>query len=273
MGVAGGAGGGEIEAMSERTRRLGAVAALLCIALLCGAAQEAPAGGGGGGGGGGATRATTRGASTQVTVANPHRWAEAMAKFDAADRENMPAPGGIVFTGSSTVRGWKLAEAFPGLPVVNRGFGGSHSSDCVFWFDRVVLKYRPKVVVLLVGSNDVDSGRPLEVVLGNHRRFAELLRATLPEARLVVVALKPSPSRPDKVAVTLEGNAELAKMARQMGFDFVDPTPGLLDASGMPDAGLYVGDRLHFNAQGFAVLNDALAPVLRRVWGEAGGGR
>jgi hypothetical protein len=37
-----------------------------------------------------------------------------------------PPKGGIIFTGSSSIRMWtSLKEDFPGLPVLNRGFGGS----------------------------------------------------------------------------------------------------------------------------------------------------
>ena len=57
---------------------------------------------------------------------DPKRFAEAIAKFTEADQANPPAKGGIVFTGSSSIRRWDLATSFPKLKPLNRGFGGSH---------------------------------------------------------------------------------------------------------------------------------------------------
>src|SRR4051812_41354764 len=51
---------------------------------------------------------------------DPVRFAKEIAKFDSDDAANPPAHGGIVFTGSSSVRMWKVNEAFPDLPVLNR---------------------------------------------------------------------------------------------------------------------------------------------------------
>ena len=60
---------------------------------------------------------------------DPKRFAEGIGKFTEADQANPPAKGGIVFTGSSSIRRWDLAKSFPKLKLLNRGFGGSHFSD------------------------------------------------------------------------------------------------------------------------------------------------
>lgn len=213
--------------------------------------------------------ATTRPANP---LPNPHRFAAQIEAFEVADLRQMPAPGGIVFVGSSSVRGWRLAEYFPGLPVLNRGFGGSHTSDCVFFLDRTVLRYRPRVVVLYVGSNDLDAGRSAELVAADTRRYVEMLRASLPEVRLLYIAIKPSPSRPDNVEMTREANALIAQLAGELGFDFVDPTPRLVDEQGQPREALYVADRLHFRPEGYRAVAEVVEPALRRIWAEVSGG-
>jgi lysophospholipase L1-like esterase len=239
------------------------------MGVLCGLAVAGAAGCSGKGSAASATMpATTAATRPVVTLSNPWRFRAEMERFEQADAKRMPAAGGIVFVGSSSVKGWKLDRAFGDLPTLNRGFGGSHTADCVFFFDRVVYRYRPKVVVLFVGSNDIDAGKPLELVVDNVRRFAEMLRATLPEAKLVYVAVKPSPSRPGNVGKTREVNEKLAALAGEMGFVFVDPTPGLFDAEGQLREELYLKDKLHFTAAGYEVIDGVVAPVVRRVWGE-----
>ncbi len=61
-----------------------------------------------------------------VAPADPARWEPAIKAFETADIAAPPPSGGIVFIGSSSIRLWtSLATDFPGMPVLNRGFGGS----------------------------------------------------------------------------------------------------------------------------------------------------
>src|SRR6188768_1853414 len=75
------------------------------------------------------------------------RWDPEIQKFEAADNEKMPASGGVVFVGSSSVRLWKVAEAFPNANAINRGFGGSGAADAAYYADRIVTKYEPRLIV------------------------------------------------------------------------------------------------------------------------------
>lgn len=210
----------------------------------------------------------TRPTPPPVTLANPWRWKGELEAFAAADTKAHPAPGGIVFTGSSSVRLWKLNESFPDLPVISRGLGGSHTSDAVFFIDKTVLQYRPKVVVLFVGSNDLDAGRPVDVVVDNLQRFAELLKATAPDTRLIMMAIKPSPSRSDNYDKTREANEKLGKVAERLGFKLVNPEAGLAGPDGAPNEAYFQKDKLHYNEAGYKIVTSALDPVLRRVWAE-----
>src|SRR5690606_17889033 len=73
---------------------------------------------------------TAAGCASAPPAASPaaetDRWEPDIQAFEAADREQPPTPGGVVFVGSSSIRMWEtLQEDFEGLDVVNRGFGGS----------------------------------------------------------------------------------------------------------------------------------------------------
>src|SRR5690606_8065097 len=67
--------------------------------------------------------------TAQVEDPDPLRFAEAIEAFAAFDSHNTVPRNAIVFVGSSSIRFWPTAERFPGLTVINRGFGGSHISD------------------------------------------------------------------------------------------------------------------------------------------------
>ena len=68
-------------------------------------------------------------------TADPHRFDDAIAAFEAIDRESRPAKGKVLFLGSSSIRRWDTASAFKGIDSLNRGFGGSQISDSIFFFD------------------------------------------------------------------------------------------------------------------------------------------
>src|SRR5438045_7699659 len=82
------------------------------------------------------------GPSMTSQQASTNKWESDIAAFENQDQRTPPPAHPIVFVGSSTIRFWKVNEAFPGLPVLNRGFGGSETADAVFYFDRVVARYQ-----------------------------------------------------------------------------------------------------------------------------------
>src|SRR5580658_3408754 len=99
-------------------------------------------------------------------VAATHPFENEIAAFDAAEKTNPPPQNAILFVGSSMIRKWTtLAQDFPGHKVINRGFGGSQLSDSIYYFDRIVLPCKPRMIVLYAGSNDIDSGKTAETVV------------------------------------------------------------------------------------------------------------
>ena len=84
--------------------------------------------------------ATAPAASAQVADPDPARFAETIARFAAWDRQNSFPERAVLFVGSSSIAGWPTAERFPGLPVINRGIGGSQISDFNHFIEPTVLE-------------------------------------------------------------------------------------------------------------------------------------
>jgi lysophospholipase L1-like esterase len=81
-----------------------------------------------------------------------------LAKFRDADAQlPPPAPGEnrAVFMGDSITEGWHLDVSFPGKPYINRGISGQTSPQMLLRFRQDVIDLKPKVVVILAGTNDV----------------------------------------------------------------------------------------------------------------------
>ena len=202
---------------------------------------------------------------TSLAVAAPEKWAATIEKFTVADVNQPPAKGGVLFIGSSSIVKWTtLAQDFPGVPVINRGFGGSELSDSVFYADRIAIPYRPRVVVLYAGENDLQLGQTPAAVQASFRAFCAKIHAALPQTRIVYISIKASPSRAkitDKIVAANELIA--AECRRDPRLTFADVFHPMLDAQGNPRPELFVKDLLHLNATGYAIWVPIVAPLLK----------
>ena len=147
--------------------------------------------------------------------------------------------------------------------VVNRGFGGSTLPEVIRFAPQIVLPLTPTTVVIYAGDNDINAGRVPSQVLADYRNLVRLLRRSLPNVRIVMVSIKPSPSRWALVGRMREANTLLAQeVARDPRARFVDVFTPMLGADGLPRPELYGPDALHMTPAGYALWQERIAPVL-----------
>ena len=75
--------------------------------------------------------------NTATTLAEQLQDWNQLGRYHEANQELMkrPAePGRVVFMGDSITDGYRLEEAFPGKPYVNRGISGQTRRRCWCWF-------------------------------------------------------------------------------------------------------------------------------------------
>ncbi|HSU45063.1 MAG TPA: SGNH/GDSL hydrolase family protein [Casimicrobiaceae bacterium] len=191
------------------------------------------------------------------------RWDAAFAAFAVDDEAHPHPPGGVLFVGSSSIRLWSdLESQFNDLPVViKRGFGGSQLSDCVKHLSRLVLRYRPRTVLVYAGDNDLAAGSAPSEVLHRFAAFAEGVHHTLPDTEIFYISIKPSPARAALLPQIRATNALIRDYAERDGkVDYIDVFTPMLDASGRPRRELFRADALHLNADGYALWKRVIAP-------------
>jgi lysophospholipase L1-like esterase len=190
------------------------------------------------------------------------RWQSAMKEFERQDERSVFAPGGIVFVGSSSIRRWDLSKSFPGLPVLNRGFGGSQISDVNHFLDRVVLKYKPKTIVFYAGDNDIGAGHSVDRVVKDFKEFRDRVHKELPEARILFLAIKPSPKRWHLAEVQQTANTEIAEICEpDSRLTYIDTWTPLISAS-QPRPELFAKDKLHLSEAGYEHWTRLVKPFL-----------
>ncbi len=190
------------------------------------------------------------------------RWEKEVQAVEQRDKDK--APGGIVFTGSSSIRMWDLAKSFPDLPTINSGFGGSQIADVTHFAGRLVLKHKPRTVVFYAGDNDIAAGKSGAQVADDFRAFAAAVHRDSPKTKVIFLAVKPTPARWRLFDVQTQANALVASHCQGLDWlEFVDVVKPMLGADGKPRPELYARDGLHLNEEGYKLWTELLRPHLK----------
>lgn len=194
-----------------------------------------------------------------------------LSKYRDADKElPPPAPGEtrVVFMGDSITEGWgrkesatspDRAEFFPGKPYINRGISGQTTPQMLVRFRQDVIDLRPKVVVLLAGTNDIaeNTGKTtLRDIENNIASMSDLARAN--GIRLVLCSVLPASDFPwrrglEPAPKIRALNTWIKDYAAKNGFVYVDYYSSMATSDGGLKSELSL-DGVHPNAAGYEIM-------------------
>lgn len=172
----------------------------------------------------------------------------------------------ILFTGSSSIRGWKdMQSAFPGYNIVNRGFGGSETSDLLYYFDKLILPYKPKQIFIYEGDNDLNSGKSVEQILTTSDSLLGMIRKNVSEkVPVFFISPKPSIARWHLKEKYEHYNQQLkAWTANRKYVTYVDVWTPSLGPDGIVLKDIFLEDGLHLNSKGYAIWANAIGKFIR----------
>lgn len=162
----------------------------------------------------------------------------------------------VLFYGSSSMRLWSsIKEDFSPTPLVNLAFGGSTLAACVWYFERVLLPYKPKSIILYAGDNDLGDGRTPEEVVIFFQQFHHKVRQHFCNIPLAFMSVKPSIARwniNDRIVFL---NKEIKKVIDSYDENsyFIDIYPAMLNNEGQPEKSYFEADGLHVSKKGYEV--------------------
>ncbi|MGD2133768.1 MAG: GDSL-type esterase/lipase family protein [Maricaulaceae bacterium] len=190
-------------------------------------------------------------------------FAEAITGFVQADAAAPPADCSVLFVGSSSIRFWTtVAEDFPELSVINRGFGGSQTEHVIRYFNHIVAPYRPAKIVFYEGENDINAGDSTDSVISEFETFMDMKTAALGATPVYFISIKPSIARFEELAAQAEANERLAAIAaNRPDMTFINVVDAMLDEDGQPKD-IFVADDLHMNADGYAIWTEIVGEAL-----------
>jgi lysophospholipase L1-like esterase len=192
------------------------------------------------------------------------KWEKDIAAFEKADAAKPPVKGGILFTGSSSIRMWKsLEEDFPQHRVVNRGFGGSQIADSTQFAERFIFPHEPRLIVLYAGGNDLNAKKTPDQVVADFRAFVAKVRTELPETEIAYISVAGNPARWGQLEKVKEVNRRIEEITKQeKGLKYIDVFSRMLGPDGLPKPDIFLPDRLHMNEKGYAIWKEVVEPFL-----------
>ena len=188
-----------------------------------------------------------------------------LARFKEADLKLAPPAAGenrVVFMGDSITEGWHFTGpqgSFPGKPYINRGISGQTTPQMLVRFRQDVIALKPKVVVILAGTNDIAGNtgpETLEQIEDNLASMADL--ATANHIRVVLCSILPAFDYSWSRGVTpapkiLAINAWMKAYAAEKGYVYVDFHTAMKDEhDGLPAT--LSKDGVHPLAAGYAIM-------------------
>lgn len=190
-------------------------------------------------------------------------WACLKCFQDANATVAAPKPGEqrVVFMGNSITIGWANLdpEYFTGKPYINRGISGQTTPQMLIRFRPDVINLKPKVVVILAGTNDIAGNTgytAIETIFGNLASMAELAKAN--GIKVVLSSVLPVFDYPwrkglQPVEKIADLNQRIKSYAAKKGFIYLDYYTAMADErKGLKAALTY--DGVHPNKAGYQVM-------------------
>lgn len=194
-----------------------------------------------------------------------------LAKYRDADAALPPAAPGetrVVFMGDSITEGWGTkatattpdrGEFFPGKPYVNRGISGQTTPQMLVRFRQDVIDLKPRVVVVLAGTNDIaeNTGKTTLREIGNNiASMSELARAN--GIAVVLCSVLPASDFPwhpglEPAPKVKTLNAWIKEYAAKSGLVYVDYYSRMVNSEGGLKAELSP-DGVHPNRAGYEIM-------------------
>jgi lysophospholipase L1-like esterase len=194
----------------------------------------------------------------------------ALARYREANAKLGPPARGenrVVFFGDSITDSWKLERYFPGKPYVNRGISGQSTYHMLLRFRSDVIDLRPRVVVILAGTNDISSTTEqakMATIESNLTSMVELAHAN--GINVVIASVTPvSDYNKDAAGKPVvrtalrppaeinELNAWIKKLCAERGLVYLDYFSAMADDKGMLKEDI-AKDGLHPNDKGYAIM-------------------
>ena len=188
---------------------------------------------------------------------------------------------GVVFYGDSIVQGYDINKYIPEInDKYNCGIGGFTSETLLWICDEAVVKYKPSLVYISVGTNDLGNTNmrsPREIAL-NIEKLIRLVRGNLKEVKIMIASTTPCDENKQgpKAGKCLRTNFNISIVNKEIqnicnryeNVEFIDIYSTLLDKISGNIKEIYTTDGLHLTEKGYEKITDIIKPRILQLYSD-----
>ena len=195
---------------------------------------------------------------------DPNRFINEIKKLESKEYNFNNNKKLIVFAGSSSIRKWKNVSAyFPRYNVINNGFGGSHFSDLIYFYDKLILKQKPDYLFIYEGDNDIAGKKSPSKIFKEAKGLIKKIKSDLHDTKIIFISPKPSIARWNLRKKYEKLNKKLKKFSdKNNRVEFADVWSAMLDKNGKVYQDIFIEDGLHMNSKGYDIWEKVLLKYL-----------
>ncbi len=186
-----------------------------------------------------------------------------VTKMPATDQNSGP----VVLAGSSSMAYWSSAQsAFSPYKIKNTAIGGTTVLQWIQWYRDKITQYKPRAVVIYVGSNDLDNGDQVtgSVNASNTIRLIKLIRNELQYTPIFYISVNPCYSRQGAWNEIAQSNTQMKTYCEsQTHMYYIDIAAAFALSDGKPNSKLFLSDQLHPNEAGYAIWKTTVAGYVK----------
>ena len=173
----------------------------------------------------------------------------------------------LLFLGDSITQGWggakKTWDRFYGpRKAANFGIGGDRTEHVLWRIKNGELQgIEPKVIVLMIGTNNAGGSTPDEIAQGITAIVHEL-RDRLPKSKILLLGVFPRSQKPSAIRERLKSvNQQIAKLDDGSNVRYLDIGKAFLNEDGTIPKEI-MPDYLHLSQKGYRLWAEAMEPTL-----------
>jgi len=190
--------------------------------------------------------------------------ADKMARYNEENTQYDDYAVEVAFIGDSLTDGYDLEKYYPQYVTANRGIGGDTTFDLEKRLPESVYALKPKVVVMLIGANNMDT------MFENYESILIGLRDNLPDTKVVLLSLTAMGGEHwgAKNQLAAYNNVTIKLLSEKYGYTYVDLFSPLYDITTGEVYEGYTIDGGHFTHEGYAAVTQQITPVLEQLLGK-----
>jgi len=195
------------------------------------------------------------------------RFESQIENFRRFDNRNALAKNPVLFIGSSSIVYWETSNSFPSLPVINRGFGGASLPEIIYYYDDIIKKHSPSMLIVYCDI-DIEGGKSPDEAVNAFKKLVNKVNIDFPQTQILLLSMKPT-LIDDFIGIDVRKNKIITNKKLneycygQKNLYFVDITTTMLKLDGSLRSDIFLSDGMHLNPLGYKLWSPIIKSKIK----------